>query len=172
MLTDQQLSTSDWRIDGPSQAPVQEMSRRRRNVMLIRSAQTRPLMFSAADCPRIAKHAAIAAQNGRGYVNSEEADNRAGLLSYYCAHPHTDNTGIVYILPLIAHSTKLHVGTKIVEMWPGDVVAFDDYVKHWTRDTAPCVAVIYACGAGDESPEFVLPILDAYVDMLRSEVTK
>jgi hypothetical protein len=140
----------------------------RPNVTLIRPAQTRPLMFSPAECPRVARHAAIAAQNGKGYVNSEEGDNVAGLLSYYCATPHTDNTGIVYILPLIAHSSRLYVGTKHIEMWPGDVVAFDDNVTHWTRDVAPCVAVIYAC---DESPEFVLPILDAYVDMLRREVT-
>lgn len=51
--------------------------------------------------------------------------------------PHADDTGWIYVLPLRARRTVLHVGKMRARLLVGTVYRMHDFVVHWTRDSAP-----------------------------------
>jgi hypothetical protein len=130
------------------------------NLRLVRCARPGDGLFVA----RAKKHkdicelAAKIAGDGPGAIDAMAGESSGSLVGWFNAKRHTDDTGIVYIMPIICHGTVVVVGTKRMRVYPGDVFAFDDYVNHRTIDTAPCVGIIYACGKRDESD--ALPAID------------
>jgi hypothetical protein len=130
------------------------------NLRLVRCAKSvDSLLVAAAQGHKdVCLMAAKMAMGGPGSVCSDEDNPASSLVGWFNANRHTDDTGIVYIMPLICHGTVVVVGTKRMRVYPGDVFAFDDYVNHRTIDTAPCVGIIYACGKRDESD--ALPAID------------
>ncbi len=120
--------------------------------------------------PRIARLAAELCVAGPGAIDSmAERPGHPSLLGWFNATPHTDDSGLIYIMPLIACGTVLHVSKSQMELRTGAVYMFSDYLRHWTRDKASCIAILFPQSLKREGPQDAIAAMHAYEKQLKAE---
>lgn len=102
-------------------------------------------------------------------IEGDQTDN-LGVVGWFNAAPHADQNGVLYVMPILAAASKLTVGRDSVLLRVGEVVRFDDRVRHKTVDSAPALALIYEDGQQGTQTETVLAKFDAVVTRLCREV--